>query len=715
MERNPYHEQHWVLKRDAAGIAWLTLDQQDSAANVLSGPVLNELDWVISDLAANLPKGLIIRSAKGSGFIAGADIKEFTTFNGEAHARDQIRRALPIFRRLERLPCPTVAVIHGFCLGGGLELALACDYRVAEEAPKTQLGLPEVKLGIHPGFGGTVRLPRIIGHLQALGMMLTGRTLSARAARKLGLVDRTAPHRQLERTALDLVEKHPPLRRAGLWSRIAGSAPVRPLVAAWLKHKTESMAPARHYPAPHAMIDLWNRWSGQPEKMLEEEAASVASLITGQTAGNLVRLFLLRERLRGLGKNANFKPQRLHVVGAGVMGGDIAAWCALNGLVVTLQDRNNDIIGRAIGRAAALFQKKLRDPRRVRDALDRLIPDPRGDGIPKADVVIEAIFENLEAKQALLAKAEPRLKAGALLATNTSSISLEQIAGVLKRPERFVGLHFFNPVAKMPLLEVVAGQQSDAWAVKAGCAFAVTVNRSPLPVKSGPGFLINRILMPYLLEAVNLVAEGFDPETVDEAAVAFGMPMGPIVLADVVGLDICLSVADNLATTRSDPVPDVLRERVALGHLGRKSGRGFYAYRNGVPARAGKKGKTAVTAALEDRLFSVLLNESVACLREGVVTDPDLLDAGVVFGTGFAPFRGGPMRHIAQVGKEGEIRRLRELEKRYGTRFTPDPGWDLLPIKPQPGNREHRYEQTRIEHHPALAGGNVVRFVPGTG
>ena len=716
MNRNPINGQHWRLDFDPENIAWLTIDQTDGSANVLSAPVLDELDRMLEAVENRAPLGLIIRSGKGNGFIAGADIREFTTFTDADHAQREIHRAMPIFQRLEQLPCPTVAMIHGFCLGGGLELALACRYRVADEDGKTRLGLPEVRLGIHPGFGGTVRLPRLIGHLQALGLMLTGRTLAAKPAWKMGLVDRIAPRRHLERCARELIHTPPPPRQAGFRGRLPGWTLLRPVVAAWLHRRTEALAPARDYPAPHALIDLWSRCTGDlTGSHLELEAASVASLITGRTAGNLIRLFGLQERLKSLGRESDFAPERVHVAGAGVMGGDIAAWCALNGLTVTLQDRDIAIVGRAIRRAAALFDAKLRDPLLVRNAMDRLIPDLAGDGVARADVVIEAIHENLEAKQALLSAMEPRLKPGALLATNTSSIRLELIALALKRPDRFIGLHFFNPVAKMPLLEVVAGLGSDPQAVRDGCAFGVAVNRSPLPVRSGPGFLINRILMPYLLEAVTLVAEGVAPEAVDRAAKHFGMPMGPIALADVVGLDICLSVARNLADLHPGPIPEPLLERVKRGDLGVKSGRGFYAYRNGRKNGSTITGRDATPESLTDRLFGVLLNEAEACLREGVVADADLLDAGVVLGTGYAPFRGGPMRTIEQCGRQQLLDRLQTLEREQGPRFTPDPGWKQLPSRSQPGVQESADERQATRHHPTVARPHAARAVSGTG
>jgi len=412
--------------------------------------------------------------------------------------------------------------------------------------------------------------------------------------------------------------------------------------------------------------------------MLAGEVESVAALLAGDTARNLIRCFFLQEGLKALGRDHGFEARRVHVVGAGVMGGDIAAWCALRGLRVTLQDQSPERLAPALARARRLFERKLRQPRLVQAALDRLVPDVDGDGAAQADVVIEAIFENVEAKQALMRRVEPRLKPGALLATNTSSIRLEVLAEALERPGRLIGLHFFNPVARMQLVEVVHGKDSDASSIADGIRFTRQIDRLPLPVTSSPGFLVNRVLMPYLLEAVRLESEGIQAEVIDQAALDFGMPMGPIELADTVGLDICLSVAEILAGTMAVEVPERLRSLVEAGRLGRKSGRGFYVFRDGKAVKA-KYGKGMYGPDdLQDRLVMSLLNEVVACLREGIVEDADRLDAGIVFATGFAPFRGGPMHHIETVGAAALKATLERLSGSHGDRFRPDPGWDDL-------------------------------------
>ncbi len=663
---------HWQMNRDGQGIAWLTLDQDGSAVNTLSVDVLDELDSLLARLEATPPDGLILRSAKPVGFIAGADVKGFAGLTDTTAAEAYIHRAHVLLDRLAGLACPSVALIHGHCLGGGLELALACRHRLATDDAKTRLGFPEVRLGIFPGFGGTVRTPARIGHLAALDLMLTGRTVDGRAAKRLGLVDDCVPLRQLDAAALAVLRQPPAPRRPTFIQRASGWPWMRGLVAGQLRKRTAVHADPTHYPAPHALIEHWRQHAGNSAALYASEAREVARLLAGDTAQNLIRVFLLQERLKALGARNASAPRRLHVVGAGVMGGDIAAWAALHGLSVSLQDRNPEQMARALGRARALFSKQLKTSRLVTQAMDRLLPDARGEGVACADVVIEAIVEDVAIKRALFAELVPRMRSDALLATNTSSIPLEVLGERLPHPESLVGLHFFNPVARMPLLEIVRGPGTAPAAVDRALAFARQIGKLPLPVASRPGFLVNRILMPYLLEAVALVEEGAAPEAVDHAATAFGMPMGPVELADSVGLDICLAVAGKLGSGSSDSLPESLRTHVATGRLGRKSGQGYYRWREGKPVRGSQ---VSFTSEQQDRLLLRLINEAVACLREGVVDDADALDAGVVFGAGFAPHTGGPLHYLSQHDPATLHARLLALAERHGEHFTPDPGW----------------------------------------
>ena len=668
----------WTLEQDAEGIAWLTLDKPNTSANVLSAAVLTELNERLAELERTRPRGLILISGKKSGFIAGADIREFTGITDEAGGYALIRAGQLVFDRLEALPCPTVAAIHGFALGGGLETALACRYRVAVADERLALGLPEVQLGLHPGFGGTVRSVRLLGVRPAMQLMLTGKPLRAKKALQLGLVDRLVSEPELRAAAREFVLKAPPPRRAPLSERLLSTRIARPFVKGALIAEVARRAPRAHYPAPYAIIDLWARHGAHGAAAFEAEARSMARLFLSETSRNLVRVFLLTDRLKSGGGKAARDLKHVHVVGAGVMGGDIAAWSALRGFTVTLQDRTLELVSPALQRAAELFDKRLPDAAQRAAARARLRADVEGAGVPDADVVIEAIFENLAAKQQLYAQLEPRLKAGALLASNTSSITLESLAGKLAQPARLVGLHFFNPVAQMPLIEVVHGAATDAGAVQLASGFARRIDKLPLPCRSAPGFMVNRVLTPYTYEAMLAAAEGVPLQLIDRAAVAFGMPVGPIELVDVVGLDVAEHVGEIIAAQLQRPVTQVarLRELIAAKKFGRKSGEGFYRWEQGKPLKPEAAGEAP--ADLIDRLILVLVNECVACLRERVVEDADLVDAAVIFGTGFAPFRGGPLTYARARGIPAVVARLTELAARYGSRFEPDAGWRLL-------------------------------------
>jgi 3-hydroxyacyl-CoA dehydrogenase / enoyl-CoA hydratase / 3-hydroxybutyryl-CoA epimerase len=636
--------EHWTLARDVQGLAELTFDKAGSTTNTLSKAALAELNEALDELDAKPPAGLVIRSGKANGFIAGADIAEFDGIGDAAVARALVERGATTFDRLANAQYPTLALIRGYCLGGGLELALACRYRVVVDDPSTRLGLPEVMLGIVPAWGGINRLPRLVGAPAALDLLLTGKTVDARKAKRLGLVDECVPARVMDNAARGVLRALPAPRTLPLPLALTQSPLARRLVAANARKRVAKRARREHYPAPYAIIDLWERFDGDALAPPPGDPASLAALLATPTATNLIRVFHLQERLKTFGKLPTREMSRVHVVGGGTMGGDIAAWCALRGLTVTLQDQDAARIGPAIGRAARLFAERLKDPRRTRDALDRLIPDVAGDGIAHADVIVEAIFENVDAKRALFAAVEARAHPDAILATNTSSIPLEEIAGALRDPARLIGLHFFNPVARMMLVEVVAGRDSDAAQVARGAAFVRAIDRLPLPVRSAPGFLVNRVLAPYLMTAMRCVDEGIAPEAVDEAAVAFGMPMGPVELADTVGLDICLAVGRMLGG--EGETPRTLAGHVSAGELGKKTGTGFYRWVNG---RAQKAAAASVPPDLARRLVDPLVAEAKSALADGIVADADLVDAGAIFGAGFAPFRGGPLQYARSI------------------------------------------------------------------
>jgi 3-hydroxyacyl-CoA dehydrogenase/enoyl-CoA hydratase/3-hydroxybutyryl-CoA epimerase len=670
---------HWKLARDEGGIAWLALDKAGASANTLSTEVLAELNDVLGGLERNPPKGVVLRSAKPSGFIAGADIGEFRHMPDAAAVESRLIQAHSVVDRLDHLAVPTVAVVHGYCLGGGLEIALACDHRIAVD--DARFGFPEVMLGLHPGLGGTVRLPRLINPLEAMSMMLTGRNVRAGRARSLGLVDAVVPERHVKAAATAAVTGGLKTRRdqaRRMLIDLVNSSWGRKLAAMRMRPETAKKAPAAHYPAPHALIDLWEKHGGSPQEMQREEIVSFARLLVTDTSRNLVRVFFLREKLKSLA-DGDWSGRRVHVIGAGAMGGDIAAWCAWHGFDVTLADMAAEPLAKAIARAADLYGKIGHKRIDIRAALDRLTPDLTGAGVRSADLVIEAVPETLELKRKVYALTVPKMKPDAILATNTSSIPLEELRVGLNRPDRFVGLHFFNPVSRMQLVEVVSHDQASPDVLAQARAFLGRIDRLPAPVKSAPGFLVNRALTPYMLEAMVMLSEGIKRETVDAAAENFGMPVGPIELADTVGLDICLHVAETLAASVDRPMPDVLpmlRSKVEMGQLGRKSGKGFYDWKGGKAVKARDAQKPS--AEMTDRLILPMVAVCVACLREGVVEDEDTVDGAMVFATGFAPFRGGPM-HYARTRGVTDIRaELERLAQRYGERFRPDPGWHRL-------------------------------------
>ncbi len=666
--------QNWILETDEQGVAWLGIDKAGASANTLSADVLMELDAALAEIEKERPKGVVLYSEKESTFIMGADINEFTKIEDEAEAFKLIRQGQGVMDRMEALPCPTIAVINGFCLGGGLELSMACDYRIAYAGKRKIIGLPEVQLGIHPGFGGTVRAVQLAGVRPAMQVMLTGAPIRPDKAKKIGLIDGVTSAEKWREDAVNLITTtRPPLRKAPLVERILGLGPIRPFIRNVLIKQVAKKANKAHYPAPYAMIDLWAAEGASPATGYEAEARSMARLMVGATSRNLVRVFFLQDGLKAQGDKSTPAPEHVHVVGAGVMGGDIAAWCALRGMTVTLQDREQKYIEPAIERAQALFEKRVRDEADRAATLARLEADVSGDGAARADLIIEAIFENLEAKQALYRDLQAKMKPGALLATNTSSIPLEELRTVLDEPEKFIGLHFFNPVAMLPLVEVIRCADTDQEALDIGFSFTRKISKLPLECMSSPGFVVNRILAPYMAEAMALYEEGVALKAIDKAAVDFGMPMGPIELADTVGLDVALGVSKVLGAAMNRPINPELVAMVENGKLGRKSGEGFYRWEDGKAVKPEASG--AVPDDIEDRLILPMVNESVATLSDRVVRTADMLDAGVIFGTGFAPFRGGPLNYARERGVDDVQAALKRLAAAHGERFEPHSGF----------------------------------------
>lgn len=647
----------WRYEIDIEKIAWAVFDRADESVNSLGQRPLEELGEIVRRAEEAAAKGeivgLIIMSGKKRGFIVGADIREFEQLDTEAKVIEAVSSVNAVLDRLEALKVPAICAIHGNCLGGGLELALACHYRIATRDDSTRVGFPEVKLGIFPGFNGTARSIRAAGGVAAMQAMLTGRMIRAGAARGMGLIDELVPswHR-LRWAARRAVLRKRKSKPASAAKRMMGAWPVRGTVVKKMRTETAKKVSAAHYPAPFKLIDLFEQHGNDFAAMKRAETPAFAPLMVSDTSRNLRRVFMLSEEMKAQApKDLDFKPLRVHVIGAGVMGADIAGWCVASGMQVSLQDLSAEAIEKGIKAQGKLFKRKFRSKAERAAAEARLIADPNGERVGRADVVIEAIVEKLEVKQSLFRDLEAKLKPGAVMATNTSSIMIEDIAAGLSDPGRLIGIHFFNPVAQMPLVEVIHGTGSRDEDVQKGCAFVTAISKFPLIVKSVPGFLVNRVLAPYMFEAFQRLEKGGDMNRIDAAAKAFGMPMGPIELADTVGLDVCAHVGEILKGSADGTK---LGDMVKRGDLGKKSGRGFYAWKDGKPVRSETTFASSELDALGRELVQPLIDEAQKCRDEGVVASGDMVDAGVIFGTGFAPFRGGPLHYQASRDRDSD-------------------------------------------------------------
>ena len=647
----------WRFSIDQQGLAWAVFDREGESQNSLGRRALEELGAIVERVEQGARdrsiRGLVFISGKEKGFIVGADVREFEQLPSERDVVDNVTLVNAYLDRIERLPIPVVCCIHGFCLGGGLELALACHWRVATRDEGTRIGFPEVRLGIFPGFNGTVRSIRQAGALAAMPMMLTGSMIRAGAARGMGLIDELVPSAlNLRWAARKAIERKRKSKPVVFWKDLARQWPARGLLAKKLRTETAKKVRQDHYPAPFRLIDLFETHAGNLEGMKVAETRVFAPLMVGDTSRNLRRVFKLSEMLKAQApKTLDFKPLRVHVIGAGVMGADIAGWCVASGMEVSLQDMNAEQIAKGIAAQKKLFARKFKTKALRAAAAARLIDDPKGEHIPRADVVIEAIVERLEVKQNLFKSLEGKLKPGAIMATNTSSIMIENIAEPLADPGRLIGIHFFNPVAQMPLVEVIKGERSREEEVQKGCAFVTAIDKFPLIARSSPGFVVNRVLGPYMMAALQRVERGESKEKIDEAARTFGMPMGPVELADTVGLDVCASVGNILKMAPAGG--SKLDQMVAAGKLGKKSGEGFYVWKDGKPQKAQpeKPWDTAELERLGRELVDPLIRECERVRDERIVESADLVDAGVIFGTGFAPFRGGPLHFVANEPK----------------------------------------------------------------
>ncbi len=671
------------LEAHVSGIALLLFDDPARKVNLLDSESLAALRRVLDSLRQRtdpaFPRALILLSGKDEQFIAGADVAEFDRLTDLAQAEAKSKEAQELFEEFSRLPYPTVAAINGPCLGGGTELALAMRYRIASNARKVAIGLPEVQLGILPGFGGTQRLPRLIGLAPSLDLLLTGRSLDSRRAYRAGLVDAVLPHERFPERAIQWTDallqdphvvkrRHPPLALRV----IETIGPLRNAILSQARgrvlHQTRG-----HYPAPLEIIRVLRATWGAPMVTgLQRERGAVGELLFTPESRNLRRIFAMREDSKRRPETTRARPvSHVAVMGAGTMGGEIAYLFSSRDMRVRLRDLRPEPLLRSLSHARSLFDREVSRSRLTKAekerALGRIEPALDMSGLKSADLVLEAVVEDLPVKQALFRELEDIAPERCVFATNTSSLSVRAMAKGLKNPGRVVGMHFFNPATRMPLVEVIRTDVSDAAAVETVIALTRRLGKTPVLVADAPGFLVNRVLMPYMAEAVALVERGQPVRAIDRALRDFGMPMGPLELLDEIGLDVARKVAHVLHDAYGDRVPPVslIDRLVAAGELGKKSEMGFYNYEKG--RRKGVNGeiessnpsKGALTSQQTvDRLIDAMVNEAALALEERVVASAEDVDLAMVFGTGFPPFRGGLLRYADSAGIGAIVERL---------------------------------------------------------
>lgn len=689
-----------TLDVDGGGVAWVVFDAPDRRVNILTSGVMERLDALLDEIEAGIEageiRGVVVRSGKDGSFIAGADVNEIAGITDPAEGAAKAREGQRIFRRLDLLDVPTIAAIDGTCLGGGTELALACDLRLASDRPETKIGSPEVRLGIIPGFGGTVRLPRVIGLMAASDLILTGKSVDARKAQRLGLISERPHPGVLYDRARELVLEAAESgdgRRKGLTQRLLEGTRAGRRVVLWQAKRQTLEQTHGDYPAPLRAIEVMRRTAGMGiDRALEVEAAALGDLIVSPVCKNLIHVFQLMEGAKKTGPDAEARAvTRTAVLGAGTMGGGIAQLLAYNDYDVRLKDIDAGALKTGLRHARSMFDKAVErrklSGREADRKMDRIAPSLEYTGFHAADLVIEAVVERMDVKKQVLRETETQLPDDAVLATNTSALSVTEMQGALERPDRLAGMHFFNPVHRMPLVEVIRGAQTSDATLATVLAMARNLGKTPVIVEDGAGFLVNRILGPYLNEAGFLLAEGASVKAIDRALVGFGMPMGPLRLLDEVGLDVARHVALILHDAfgeRMTPAP-TFAAMDATGRLGRKGGLGFYTYDGGKEQRPDPEiyealGDTVpaerrniAPELIQDRCMLAMVNEAARILEDGLVRGPGDVDLAMITGTGFPPFRGGLLRFADRAGLDNVLLRLQAFQNRHGERFAPAP------------------------------------------
>lgn len=699
------------LRIGADGLGQLVFDDPVRTHNVLDADTFHSLEEAVGTAEAEVASGrlraLAIMSAKPESFVAGADVDAIASL-ADARAGEQAsRRGQALFARVAALPAPVVAAIRGACLGGGAELALACHFRVAADDQATRIGFPEVSLGILPGWGGTTRLPGLVGLRATLELVLSGKPARASKAERIGLVDQVFPAAQFEDQALDFARSLAASRdagaqradagirrrRRGLGMRLLDGTPAGRAVVLAMARKRVIQRTGRCYPAPLKIVDVLRQGAGRSlQRRFDLEARAVGELATSQVCKNLIFLFQMRERARKGPWSAGgvaASVDRAAVVGAGIMGGAIAQSLAYRDIPVRIKDVAHEAVATGLATARSLFDEAVGRRRLRRREADRKMEFVSGGvdyaGVEQADLVIEAVVERMDVKKAVLREVEAVASPRAVLATNTSSLSVDEMAAALDRPERFAGMHFFNPVHRMPLVEIVKGARTSAATLETIGALAVRLGKTPVVVADGPGFLVNRILAPFLNEAGHLLDEGWDGRAVDAAWRAFGAPMGPCRLIDEVGIDVVGHAGEAMASALGDRMTPAAT-LVALGRtgrLGRKGGRGFYVYRDGKSARFDASvyqdaGLPASRIApepehVQDRLVLAMINEAARILEEGIAASAADVDLSMVMGAGFPPFRGGVLKYADDRGAASVLSAVTELHERLGGRYAPSP------------------------------------------
>jgi 3-hydroxyacyl-CoA dehydrogenase / enoyl-CoA hydratase / 3-hydroxybutyryl-CoA epimerase len=632
---------YWTLTRQEA-LIWLSFSKKSSRVNSLDLKALSELNLILSDIEADQTlRGLIITSEIKTVFMLGTDVHLLNTLPNTTATLHFMNQGQRILARLAALKLKTVALIEGLCFSGGLELALACHYRVAVISPYTRFGFPDIKLGLHPGWGGTVRLARLLGGVDALRMLLEGKSLSAKRAFELGLVDCLIPEEQTERAVLYYIKMAPPSHSTQRdWLRKMSHWPgIRNIIATLFRHRLRKEVNPKHYPAPYQIVSHWRKM-GVSLRAFRHEALSVSHLIMTPTARALMHRYFLRQRLNMLGKKAHTNIKFVHICGLGQRGRSFAAWCALHGCIVTLHDPKPQAIAATLHQARCLFEQHFSTSSLVHTSLDRLVPDPEGHGLRRADWIIEAICEDRALKQQLFSQWETQCQPQALFVTTSAQCILSDLQKSLKNPQRLMGFHCFHSIEQSSLIEVIYSEFSDKEILEQGFAFIRQLNRLPLPVHNSPGFLINRLFFSYLLQAIRLWEQGTSAALIDRAACHFGFALGPLAFADQLGLDHCLTITKILATSLHWTVPKSLEKMVEKKQLGINTGQGFYRYPRTKPFVEKPLEKKLPRKELILSLLEPMKQEALRCLREQVVEDRDLLDAGLLFGMDFPAFRG---------------------------------------------------------------------------